>query len=241
MAFAIFDVETRTDKHLLNLAFYSAEGIDDEEAYRRHQEQLRKRGNDFFPLAFHVPISIAIGNVGDDHMLRSVESLAEGEPEERLVRDFWERSERFRGCLVSFNGRRFDLPVLELSALRYGIAAPSYFETAPTARERYSYDRHLDLLDFLTNHGAARVGGGLDLLLKMLGLSGKSEMDGSRVQDFYEAGRLAEIHRYCRADVVRTYFLFLRVQLMRGRIDNATCQAGWEAALPMLAALTAPA
>ncbi|MGH7906633.1 MAG: hypothetical protein ACREP6_08395 [Candidatus Binataceae bacterium] len=29
------------------------------------------------------------------------------------------------------------------------------------------------------------------------------------------------MHRYCRCDVVQTYFLFLRVELMRGRIDPA--------------------
>ena len=46
------------------------------------------------------------------------------------MREFWARAERFAGCLVSFNGRRFDLPVLELAALRYGISAPAYFAEA---------------------------------------------------------------------------------------------------------------
>ena len=32
------------------------------------------------------------------------------------------------------------------------------------------------------------------------------------------AGRLAEIHAYCRRDVIQTYFLFLRLELLRGRI-----------------------
>jgi 3'-5' exonuclease len=38
------------------------------------------------------------------------------------------------------------------------------------------------------------------------------------VQALWDAGRLDEIHAYCRRDVIQTYFLFLRVELMRGRI-----------------------
>ena len=69
--------------------------------------------------------------------MRSVESLAlDGYSEEALAREFWARAERFAGCLVTFNGRRFDFPVLELAALRYGIAAPAHFAegAGPDAR-----------------------------------------------------------------------------------------------------------
>ena len=41
--------------------------------------------------------------------------------------EFWRRVENFPGTLVSFNGRAFDLPVLEMQALRYGCQAPRYF------------------------------------------------------------------------------------------------------------------
>jgi predicted PolB exonuclease-like 3'-5' exonuclease len=222
MAFAIFDIETRVDKRLLNQAFFAGGGLSDEEAYQRFRDELRGRGGDFFPITLHVPISIAIGNAGDDHVLSSVESLAlEGYTEEKLVREFWTRAGRFPGCLVSFNGRRFDLPVLELSALRYGISAPAYFSEADSPRSRHEPDRHLDLFDFLTNYGAAGLRGGMDLLAKMIGLPGKTEFSGAMVQEYYEAGRIDEIHRYCRTDVIQTYFLFLRVELMRGRICEA--------------------
>jgi predicted PolB exonuclease-like 3'-5' exonuclease len=137
------------------------------------------------------------------------------------VREFWSRTDRFQGCMVSFNGRRFDLPVLELSALRHGISAPAYFSDTDSPRSRYAPDRHLDVFDFLTNYGAVGLRGGMDLLAKMIGLPGKTELEGAMVQEYYEAGRLDEIHCYCRADVIQTYFLFLRVELMRGRIGEA--------------------
>ncbi|HTW89007.1 MAG TPA: ribonuclease H-like domain-containing protein, partial [Candidatus Binataceae bacterium] len=164
MAFAVFDIETRVDKSLLNRAFYAGERLDDEEAYRRF---IANSGSDFAPISIHVPISIAVGDVDQTYVLRSVESLALGDyTEEKLVRGFWSRIERFDGCLVTFNGRHFDLPVLELAALRYGIAVPNYFAEPNSPRYRYADARHLDLYEFLSNHGAVRLRGGLNLLLK---------------------------------------------------------------------------
>ena len=227
MTFAVFDIETRIDKQLINRAFNAEEGLTDDEAYERFRQDLRNRGGDFMPLSLHIPISIAIGSVDADYRLRSVESLALGNySEEALAREFWAREEAFDGMYVSFNGRGFDLPVLELAALRYGIAAPRYFNEVDSARARHA-GRHLDLYDFLCNYGASGIRGGMDLLMKMLGWPGKGRLDGAKVQDYFEAGRLDEIHRYCRADVIRTYLLLIRVELMRGRLE----QPGYDAAI----------
>jgi hypothetical protein len=218
--YAIFDIETRIDKRLLNETLFRGRGLDEEEAYRQFRRQLlQEKGDDFFPISFHVPVSIAIGSVDKDYALESVEVLGrENYSEEALVREFWERVERFRGCLVSFNGRSFDLPVLELQALRFGCVAPRYF--GEEHRHRYRQDKHYDLYDFLTNYGAYRVRGGFDLVQRLVGLEGKGEIDGSKVQELWEAGRLADIHRYCADDVIQTYFLFLRIELIRGRLPR---------------------
>jgi len=238
MTFAVFDIETRIDKRLLNQVFFAGEEIGDQEAYDRFRADPRNRG-DFLPLTLHVPISIAVGEVGDDYTLRAVESLAlEDYSEEHLVRAFWRRIEQFDGTLVSFNGRGFDLPVLELAALRYGLAIPRYFdESAPASLRSRHGGRHCDLYDLLCNYGATGLRGGMDLLLKLIGMPGKLAMDGSDVQGYFEAGRLDEIHRYCRSDVIQTYFLFIRVELMRGRIDEAGYRLAWAAAAPFMAQL----
>jgi 3'-5' exonuclease len=240
MEFAIFDIETRVDKQLLNRVFFAHDNISDDEAYRRFREELRTRGGDFFPLSLHVPISIAIGDVSGERVLRGVETLrVPCDSEESLVREFWRRMEDFRGCLISFNGRRFDLPVLELAAMRWGISAPHYFDDGDSPRSRDALERHLDLCEYLTNFGEIGLRGGMDLLLKMMGLPGKLAMNGAMVQEYYDSGRLDEIHCYCRTDVVQTYFLFLRVELMRGRLDQASYQAAWSAASPFLEELGA--
>ena len=51
--------------------------------------------------------------------------------EEALIRAFWERLERFSGTLVSFNGRNFDLPVLELQASSTAAAFPATLVARP--------------------------------------------------------------------------------------------------------------
>src|SRR2546427_1100227 len=218
--FAIFDVETRIDKALVKAVLHRHEEIGDEEAYERTRAQIVARsrtGEDFFPVAFHVPVSIVIGEVNDERVLTGVQVLgADGYSEAGIVHEFWDRLERFRGTLVTFNGRNFDLPVLELAALRHGCVMPRYFKGG--FRYRYSDEAHYDLYEFVTNFGAYSVRGGFHLLAQLVGLPGKGAVDGAGVQALWESGRLADIHAYCRRDVIQTYFLFLRLELMRGRI-----------------------
>jgi 3'-5' exonuclease len=144
----------------------------------------------------------------------------------------------FPGTLVSFNGRAFDLPVLEMQALRYGCQAPRYFNEKYGHRYRYSEERHYDLFDFLSNVGVHRIRGGFNLLARLIGLPGKTSVDGSMIQGLWEASQLSTIHAYCRQDVIQTYGLFLRVELIRGRLTPEAYQAAWEAAAPFLEELS---
>lgn len=218
--FVIFDVETRIDKALVRTVLHRQTTLGEEEAYEQTRADLvarRASGSDFFPLAFHVPVSVAIGEVDAARVLRAVHVLgADTFGEAGLVTEFWRRIEALEGTLVSFNGRSFDLPVMELAALRHRCCIPRYFETL-----RDATDAHYDLYDVITNGGAFGVRGGFDLLAQLIGLPGKGAVDGSNVQALWEAGQLADIHAYCRRDVIQTYFLFLRVELMRGRLSAA--------------------
>jgi predicted PolB exonuclease-like 3'-5' exonuclease len=242
MNFAIFDIETRIDKALIQSVMYPHEDVTEEEAYQRFRQQIRaERDNhsDFLPIAFHVPISIVVGNVAADYTLTAVEVLcAQDYSEEGIVCEFWRRVEIFPGTLVSFNGRAFDLPVLEMQALRYGCQAPRYFNEKYGHRYRYSEERHYDLFDFLSNVGAHRIRGGFNLLARLIGLPGKTWVDGSMIQGLWEAGQLSLIHTYCRQDVIQTYGLFLRIELMRGRLTSEAYQAAWDAAAPFRAELS---
>jgi predicted PolB exonuclease-like 3'-5' exonuclease len=50
-------------------------------------------------------------------------------------------------------------------------------------------------------------------------------MEGSAVWGAYQEGRIAEIRRYCEADVANTWLVYLRFQLMRGRLDDRAYRA----------------
>lgn len=222
MQYTVVDIETRIDKTLVRSVYFPHTAMADEDAYLRVRQRLQaEQGSDFFPLSFHIPISIAVGQVNDERVLTGVETINEhNSDEEALIHTFWQRLERFLsrgGILVTFNGRNFDLPVLELQALKYGCQAFHYF--SGKSRARYSEEGHYDLYDFLTNYGVHRLRGGFHAVAQLIGLPGKTAIDGSKVQQLWEEGRLQEIARYCRHDVIQTYFLFLRVEFLRGRLS----------------------
>src|SRR5690606_23999739 len=107
------------------------------------------------------------------------------------------------------NGRSFDLPLLTFSAYRFGISCPRYFDDGERFGFRYRFtDKHIDLLEWLTEYGACRLAGGLNLLAKMLGKPGKMETTGGSVHDLWVEGRRQEINDYCLHDVLDTYFVF---------------------------------
>jgi hypothetical protein len=82
-------------------------------------------------------------------------------------------------------------------------------------RYRYSEEGHLDLCDWLADHGATRSGS-LDAVARLIGLPGKVGVDGSQVEGLFRAGQLPAIQRYCLADVAQTALLFLRFRLLQG-------------------------
>ena len=120
----------------------------------------------------------------------------------------------------NFNGRTFDMPLMELAAFRYGLSLPGWFDvsarTYEQPRNRYNTRSHLDLHDVLTNFGATRFNGGLNLAANLLGKPGKMDVKGHMVQDLFNEGDLAAINDYCRCDVLDTYFIFLRVSVLLG-------------------------
>ena len=141
-----------------------------------------------------------------------------------ITENFWRGWEKYhRPTLVSFNGRGFDLPLLELAAFRYGLSLPGWFQATGKSfeqpRNRYNTTAHIDLCELLTNFGSTRFNGGLNLAANLLGKPGKMDVQGDMVQDMYDAGRLAEINDYCRCDVLDTYFVFLRTRVLLGQLD----------------------
>jgi predicted PolB exonuclease-like 3'-5' exonuclease len=215
-AFLILDTESIPDGRLIGQVKYPGENLPPEEAIRRAQAEARelsRDGSDFLPVTFQVPVAVCVVRVAADFTLQALTCLdaPEYRPAE-IVKKFWLGSSRYRAKLVTFNGRGFDLPLLELAAFRWGCCAREHFQAS---RNRYS-GNHLDLFDWLSNYGACRMTGGLNLLAKLLGKPGKMEVDGEQVYAMHQAGRSREINEYCMFDTLDTYFVFLRTRVLIG-------------------------
>jgi len=59
----------------------------------------------------------------------------------------------------------------------------------------------------------------------MLGFPGKMGMSGDKVWDAYQDGQIQAIRDYCETDVLNTYLIFLRFQLIRGHLTCDQYQA----------------
>lgn len=219
-AFLILDTESIPDGKLLSMIKYPDEKPTPEEAVRRAQEEAREKsrdGSDFLPVSFQYPIGVCVARVGSDFRLQAITSLdAPFFRTREIVEAFWKGVAGYnRAKLVTFNGRCFDLPLMELAAFRYGCNALDYYQRS---RNRYN-GAHIDLLDWMTNFGAGRMAGGLNLLSKLLGKPGKVGIAGDQVYALYLQGQLKEINDYCMCDTLDTYFVFLRSRVLTGEIS----------------------
>jgi predicted PolB exonuclease-like 3'-5' exonuclease len=219
----IFDVESVADGDLISKVRYPGMEKSPEEAIATYQDELiEMSGTTFIPYTFQIPVAVVIAKVGVDFSLIDVVSLDEPEFRPHIItQHFWRGWEAYKcPTWVTFNGRSFDLPIMELAAFRYGISIPKWFRGSgyQAPRNRFNAEAHMDLQDVLTNFGAARCNGGLNLVATLLNKPGKMDITGDQVQKQFDSGNKKEISDYCRCDVLDTYFAFLRVQTLKGKI-----------------------
>lgn len=220
-AFLVVDCESIPDGKLLNLVKYADQGLSDEQAIEKAREEAREKsnsGSDFIPVTFQIPVAVCVVRVGADFSLQAIKCVDAPlyRPAE-IAKTFWNGLMRFYSkCkIVTFNGRGFDLPLLELAAFRYSLPAGEYF-----ARGRNRFNGDLDLMDWMTNFGASRgFTGGLNLLAKLIGKPGKMDVSGEQVYEMYRDGRYQDINDYCMFDTLDTYFVFLRTRILTGDIS----------------------
>jgi hypothetical protein len=241
----VFDIETVPDlefgRRALNLA-----GLPDAEVAKAMFALRRQEaGTDFLPLEQHRVVAISCALRHRDQL--RVWSLGEPDSSEAdLLARFFEGIERYTPDLVSWNGGGFDLPVLHYRALKAGIQASRYWETgdADTAfrynnyLSRYHW-RHIDLMDVLSGM-QPRARASLADMAALLGLPGKLGFSGDKVWDTWLAGGIVAIRRYCETDVLNTWLVFLRFELLRGRLTPTEYAAEVERVRGVLRASAEP-
>jgi predicted PolB exonuclease-like 3'-5' exonuclease len=245
MNLLIFDIETIPDVEL-GRRIFALEGLSDAavaKAMFAHRRQ--ESGRDFLPLEQHRVIAIACA-------LRSREELrvwslgAPAAGEKELIERFFDGIEKYSPDLVSWNGTGFDLPVLHYRALVHGVQAARYWETGDADvafrynnyLNRYHW-RHLDLMDVLSGF-QPRSRASLADMAALLGFPGKLGFSGGRVWDEYLAGNTVGVRRYCETDVLNTYLIYLRFELMRGQLTRERHAAELERVKTLLRASDEP-
>jgi 3'-5' exonuclease len=188
----------------------------------------------FPPIFACKPVVIGVMWLDEDLVCKKAGTIGEGKDEGGMLADFAEFMGKWEPTIVTWNGRGFDLPVLMLRSLRYGVSAPWYYRK-PGYRYRYSSDGHIDLCDVLADYGATRMTS-LHGAARLIGLPGKDGVDGSQVEALFRTGQIEALRGYCLSDVAQTAFLFLRYRLLAGLLDRA---AYTQAATGLLSAVTA--
>jgi predicted PolB exonuclease-like 3'-5' exonuclease len=222
----VFDIETIPDTDgLKGLLGLPAETSADDVAKIAFHQRRQHNGTEFLPLHQHRIVAISCVLREGDHF--KVWSLGEpNEPEGSLIQRFFDGIEKYTPNVISWNGGGFDFPVLHYRGLIHGVTAPRYWDMGEDDKEfkwnnyisRY-HARHTDLMDLLAMY-QGRANAPLDDIAQLCGFPGKLGMDGSKVWDAYQHGEIEAIRHYCETDVVNTYLVYLRFQMMRGQLSK---------------------
>lgn len=227
----VFDIETIPDVAGGRKIYDLSDELDDAGVAKAmfHLRQ-QKTGHEFLPhhLQRIVAISVTFRGRGDEFKVWSLGD--ESADEAKLIQRFFDGVDRYTPTLVSWNGGGFDLPVLHYRAMQHSISAPRYWDMGGDDSSfkwnnyisRY-HTRHTDLMDLLAMY-SGRANAPLDELATLYGFPGKMGMSGAKVWDAYQAGELAEIRHYCETDVLNTWLVYLRFELMRGHLDHQQYQ-----------------
>lgn len=233
----VFDIETVPDVELLENRFGDEFWPDSpiEICKQAFDKQEKATGSTFLPIPFHKIISIAgvfCDNYGNFEKV-GVFGRRNGYPsddkiEEVTIGEFLKWFNKYNPKLVSFNGRGFDLPALMLRAMKYNLESISFFEQENSKfnktkwdnyRQRYSENFHIDLLDSLTHYGSAR-GLKLDDVSSLYGFPGKYGIRGEDVcRTYYEQQNIGVIDNYCESDVLNTYWIYLKYEILKGNLS----------------------
>jgi DNA polymerase elongation subunit (family B) len=135
------------------------------------------------------------------------EFLFKTRTEKEMLEDFWEGAKSY-DTFVTFNGRRFDAPFLNLRSAVHGIRP-----TQDLMEGRYFFQqktaRHVDLQDQLTFYGATYRKPSLHVFCRAFGIaSPKEKIAGDNVAELFRLKKFRHIAEYNARDVIATTELY---------------------------------
>ena len=223
MNILVFDIETVPDTES-GAKILDLKNLSDKDIIKAMEHtQLQKNGSIFQPLHLHKIVTISVLYKNNEKL--SLLSLGDEDSEEGdLLNLFFSAIDKYQPQLVSWNGKGFDSPVIHYRALIHGVSSIKYWDKGDDDREfkwnnylnRY-HDRHLDLMDVMSGY---KKPASLTDIAQLIGAPGKYGIDGSKVTDYYLENDIKKIRDYCETDVLNTYLVFLRYQLISNNITR---------------------
>lgn len=135
--------------------------------------------------------------------------------ERKILKTFWDILNKYKNStLISFNGRNFDAPYIQLRSALLKVS-PSRNLMEGT---KFNYQNHIDLMDELTFYSGAQYGAtrryNFDFYSRAFGLeSPKAKgVDGANVHEYFAIKDYKTIADYCMRDVEATWKLYLRIK-----------------------------
>lgn len=228
MTTLVFDIETIPDLENGKQLLAIKDAVDDTQLARIMESHRLKEteGKSHFQRHFlHRVVAISVVVHDDNHL--DCYSLGDVDSNEKdIIQNFFALLEQYQPRLVSWNGRGFDLPVLNYRSLFHLIEAPIYWEKGMRIREfkwnhyqsRY-HNRHIDLMDILAGYDSRAIAP-LHHIAVMLKLPGKMGLTGSDVLDRYLSGETDAIRKYCEIDTLNTYLIYLNYLVISGTLNK---------------------
>lgn len=187
--------------------------IVDIETVPDHRVCLDEREPEFPLPIFHNVVCLSYALLGNSFDLQKIKVLGLNEQsEEQALREFGSIVDDDT-LVVTWSGRRFDIPVILYRSMKYGIPCPWHFKR--DFDKRYGLSGHVDLQDHMMLFGAAdKIR--LDHAATLLGLPGKLDVAGTQVATLWAKNRFQTIGSYCVTDVIQTAVIFIRWAHLRG-------------------------
>ena len=216
MSFLLLDLETVVDYDRI----HKCDGLPgegrEESALRvlsTLKEQVDTTDSPFFiPARYHKPVVACFILIDGSFDLVGYHSFS-GHDKRQVIKDsvdaITDARRDFESVLVTFNGNRFDMPVIEIGALESGILLPDWFRlevpTYDNPRSRFAERHHLDMFQLMA--GNSTLGGGLDFWSRLVGFPGKTGSGDSVIASVSD-DKWQDIIDYCMCDVLNTLGVF---------------------------------
>lgn len=221
----VFDIETIPDLTTGKRLYPNLQGLSDDDALTALMAiRESEAGNAFMKLPLHKIACLSFLWVDLENGKFSLKSLSLNEySEKEILTTFFRAFDKTpMPILVSWNGTGFDIPVILYRALHHKLSAPKLFNDngKNSYTSRYG-TMNMDLMDKLSLHNYAYKQS-LNVVSALCGIAGKGDVDGSQVVPMVQNSEWEKLATYCESDVLNTWLIYLRHQLLLGKINLET-------------------